>query len=139
VPTSAALFASGISTITQVMRVGPVGTGLLSVFDNGNTRAAGTPGVTQNSRGQLLRIDETNMQVSLLMNADLGVYAFALGSAQLLPNGNAHFLAGVVNPGGKAYSIEVRPDGAIDYEIQSGPPLVYRSWRMRSLYTPPQY
>ena len=28
---SAALFASGISTITQVMRVGPVGTGLLSV------------------------------------------------------------------------------------------------------------
>jgi xanthine/uracil permease len=28
---SMALFASGISTVTQVMRVGPVGTGLLSV------------------------------------------------------------------------------------------------------------
>jgi hypothetical protein len=115
------------------------GTGLISVFDNGNTRVEGSPGVTQNSRGQLLRIDETNMQVSLLMNADLGVYAFALGSAQLLPNGNAHFLAGAVAPGGNAYSIEVRLDGTIDYEIQSGPPLVYRSWRMRSLYAPPQY
>jgi hypothetical protein len=79
------------------------------------------------------------MQVSLRLNADLGVYAFALGSAQLLPNGNAHFLAGIVNPARDAHSIEVRPDGTVKYELQSGPPSIYRSWRMRNLYAPPPY
>lgn len=116
-----------------------LGTGLISVFDNGNTRVARSPGVTQNSRGQLLRIDETTMQASLELNADLGVYGFALGSAQMLPNGNAHFEAGIVSPAFNAYSIEVRPDGSIKYTMQSGPPSSYRSWRMRSLYTPPPY
>lgn len=114
-----------------------LGIGFLTVFDNGNTRAAASPGTTQNSRGQLLRIDEANMQVSLQMNADLGVYGFALGSAQLLPNGNAHFQVGITSPSLNVYSIGVRPDGTINYEIQSGPPPSYRSWRMRSLYAPP--
>jgi arylsulfate sulfotransferase len=114
------------------------GTRFLSVFDNGNTRIASNPG--EHSRGQVLEIDETAMQVTLRINADLGVYAFALGSAQALPNGNVHFQAGVVDPDKSAYSIEVSPDGTINYELHSGPGgLSYRSWRMANLYAPPPY
>ncbi|MBW8868302.1 MAG: aryl-sulfate sulfotransferase [Acidobacteria bacterium] len=108
---------------------------LISLFDNGNTRVAANPG--GNNRGQLLDVDETTMQVPLRLNADLGVFSFALGSAQLLPNGNAHYQAGAVGPGANAYSIEVLPDGTIAYELKSGGVRSYRSWRMVDLYAPP--
>jgi hypothetical protein len=114
------------------------GTQFMSLFDNGNTRIASNPG--ENSRGQVLEIDESAMQVTPRMNADLGVYAFALGSAQALPNGNIHFQAGIVAPDNSAYSIELSPDGTINYELHSGPGgLSYRSWRMVDLYAPPPY
>ena len=60
----------------------------LSIFDNGNTRVEAIPG---NSRGQGLILDETNRTVNFAMNADLGEYSFALGSAQRLLNGNYVF------------------------------------------------
>src|SRR5205814_6622409 len=52
---------------------------ILTLFDNGNVRydadAEGT-----HSRGQVLRIDEQNRLATLLLNADLGTYSFALGA-----------------------------------------------------------
>ena len=111
--------------------------GTFSVFDNGNTRVADNPGKTENSRGQVYQIDENSRTATLIVNSDLGVYASALGSAQLLGNGNYHFLAGHIDPGPPfSQSIEVLPDGTINSRLQAAPP-AYRSFRMPSLYAPP--
>jgi hypothetical protein len=64
----------------------------LLVFDDGNTPAATDPAA--HSRGQVLRIDEANRVATLTLNADLGGYSYALGSAQQLPNGDFHFDSG---------------------------------------------
>jgi arylsulfate sulfotransferase len=112
--------------------------GTFTVFDDGNTRVADNPGVTENSRGQVYQIDEVNKVATLLVNSDLGVYSAALGSAQLLGNGNYHFLAGFNQPGPTQFSqsVEVLPDGTTNLRLQAAP-LAYRSFRMPSLYAPP--
>ena len=105
-------------------------TNLLTVFDNGNTRVAELgPG---NSRGMYLNVDETAFQVTPILVADLGVYSKALGSAQLLDNGNFHFDAGIIN-NTTGQSIEVLPDGTLNYTLQDIS-ATYRSYRMDSLY-----
>lgn len=117
------------------------GTTLL-VFDDGNLRFAADP--TAHSRGQALQVDESNMTVTSILEADLGVYSGALGSAQLLPNGDYHFDAGFLlseSPSGtpvyNADSLEVTPAGAIVYGLQFNT-LAYRSFRMPDLYTAPE-
>jgi hypothetical protein len=104
--------------------------GTMMMFDNGNMRHLSD--ATANSRGQVFQLDETNHVATPLLNADLGVYSFALGSAQKLANGNYHFLAGLLSDG-SSFSIEVDPQGHIVYElkVQANE---YRSFRMRSLY-----
>ncbi len=106
--------------------------GLISLFDNGNGRQ-GQNG-NQNSRGQVFRVDEQNRTVDLVLNADLGYYAFALGSAQRLENGNYFFDIGFRTEGA-AISLEVDSSGAPVYAIQSAAP-EYRTFRMKDLYTP---
>ena len=107
----------------------------LMLFDDGNTRAA-TLG-RSNSRGQVLQLDETNRIATPVLNADLGVYSFALGSAQKLRDGNYSFDAGgVLGPGGpSAFSIEVNVSGDVLSEIRANV-MLYRSFRMTNLYTP---
>ena len=108
----------------------------LSVFDDGNTRQATDP--SAHSRGQVLKLDEVNMQASLVVNADLGAYSYALGSAQRLPNGDYHFDVGWIRGDGlpdRSQSIEVDPNGKIVFNIQALTP-AYRPFRMRDLYTP---
>jgi len=109
---------------------------LLTVFDNGNTRRAADPNA--HSRGQALRLDEDNRVATLVLNADLGVYSLALGSAQRLPNGNYHFDAGWI-PGNPnvARSAEVDASGDVLYNIQVATP-EYRSFRVPDLYTTPE-
>jgi arylsulfate sulfotransferase len=116
------------------------GTTLL-VFDDGNARFATDKNA--HSRGQALSIDEKNRTATLLLNADLGSYSQALGSAQKLPNGDYHFDDGfifVVDSSGKAntiaQSVEVDQNGKLVYGIQFAGP-EYRSIRMRDLYTAP--
>jgi arylsulfate sulfotransferase len=107
---------------------------LLDVFDNGNVRRAADPAA--NSRGQVIRLDEQNRVATLVVNADLGAYSFALGSAHRLPNGDYHFDLGWVPDSGGAVtsqSVEVDSSGAIVYQIQAATP-AYRSFRMQSLY-----
>ena len=50
----------------------------LMLYDNGNTRWVDD--ATAHSRGQVLQVDEQNRTVKLLLNADMGVYSFALGA-----------------------------------------------------------
>lgn len=106
--------------------------GLLSLFDNGNVRQSDNPAAT--SRGQVFRIDEQSRVAELVVNADLGVYSFALGSAQLLENGNYFFNAGFRFTG-NGVSLEVDRTGKAVYGLQSSAPM-YRTFRLRDIYTP---
>ncbi len=105
------------------------GTQLLSLYDNANTRRLQVP--TGNSRGQVYRINEASRTVTHELNADLGSYAFAVGSAQRLLNGNYQFTSGFVGTASQA--IEVRPTGQISYVLESQSQN-YRSFRMKDMY-----
>jgi hypothetical protein len=105
----------------------------LTIFDDGNTRVAhgGT-----DSRGQALTLNEQTMQATLVENADLGNYSFALGSAQKLPNGNYVFDSGIQQDSNGNFigqTIEVLPDGTQAWVLQA-PGDVYRSYRVNGLY-----
>ncbi len=115
---------------------------VLMVFDDGNVRAAADP--SAHSRGQVFEVDEANKTVAPILNADLGVYSGALGTAELLPNGDYHFDAGFLlstdangNPVYNAQSLEVDPSGHIDFGVQFGT-LEYRTFRMPDMYTAPE-
>lgn len=107
----------------------------LILFDNGNTRRAGDPNA--HSRGQVWTVDEKTMTATLVVNADLGSYAFALGAAQRLSNGNYSFTLGTASvaapPVPPAHTVEVTPDGTRVYDLQANK-AEYRSYRTRTLY-----
>ncbi len=106
----------------------------LMVFDDGNTRVASNGG---DSRGQVLVLDEKSRTASFALNADLGVFSMAVGSAQELRDGNHHFDAGFVadSNGRAAYSIEVDGSGNIVYAAKANT-ILYRTFRMTSMYSP---
>ena len=123
------------------------GTTTLAIFDNGNTRVAPPPiglGLPQgtldgDSRGYVLSVDQVNKVVTPILLADLGFYSEALGTSELLANGDYHFDAGFAdaNPSYAQY-IEVFPDGTKSFTIQMGANVkCYRSIRMDNLYTVP--
>jgi hypothetical protein len=118
-------------------------TGELTVFDNGNTRVSPPPlGLgSGNSRGMSLTVDETNMTVTPLLSQDLGFYADAVGSAQLLSNSNYFFQPGIVDPNYWSYSMELLPTaGTVNGTAvfnQQATYYSYRSWAMPNLYQGP--
>jgi hypothetical protein len=103
--------------------------GLLTLFDNGNTRVRTFPG---HSRGQGLRLNETSKAATLDVNLDLGNYSGAVGAAQLLSNGNFFFDLGFLSPNSKMR--EFSRSNTLEAEFDQ-PGFVYRSFRMRSLYS----
>jgi arylsulfate sulfotransferase len=106
----------------------------LVLLDNGNTRFASDPNA--HSRGQVWTLDEQTMTATLVLNADLGSYAGAVGAAQRLSNGNYAFTLGINGPEPPrppAHVFEVTPDGAKVYDLQINK-TEYRSYRMRTLY-----
>jgi len=130
------------------------GSGVMTLFDNGNTRIAAPPlGVGPSpaclpydcdSRGMALTFTEQSpMQVNEVLSSDLGYFSTAMGSAQLLSNGDYFFLpAIVINPNltVSAYSIEVAPVPPIDAAdvlLNLQGPEQYRAWQMTSMYFPP--
>ncbi|HTM50016.1 MAG TPA: aryl-sulfate sulfotransferase [Bryobacteraceae bacterium] len=106
--------------------------GMLSLFDNGNVRWSSDNAV--NSRGQVYRLDEVNRVAELVLNSNLGYYSFALGSAQLLLNGN-YFFGNGFRADGSGIGEEVNPSGDVVYSIESTAP-EYRTFRMKNMYTP---
>jgi hypothetical protein len=117
-------------------------TGLLTIFDNGNTRVSAPPlGLgSGDSRGMALTVDFNRFTVTPVISQDLGYYSEALGSAQLLSNGNYFFQPGTVAPEGSSYSLELVPTAGTDngttiYNLEST--TCYRSWLMPNLYAPP--
>jgi arylsulfate sulfotransferase len=104
----------------------------LPLFDNGNVRNLADP--TQNSRGQVLTINEQAKTADLILNVDLGAFSVALGAAQRLPNNDYHFDLGYLADG--TYSVEVSGAGKTVYSLHAQAP-EYRSFRMPDLYNPP--
>ncbi len=117
-------------------------TGLLVVFDDGHRRQEKYP--KANNRGQTWKIDEDARTATLVLNADLGVYAVAVGSAQPLSDGNYSFESGFINPGPSmlagVYSrtTETTGDGKIAYAQQVDGQLTYRSFRVATMYDAPR-
>ncbi len=112
----------------------------LALFDNGNTRISPPPTGLGfgNSRGYVLNVDEAHRTVTPVLLADLGFYSVALGTAELLLNGDYHFEAGFSNSlPPYSESIEAFPDGTLGYTTKIPGTLVYRNFRMLNLYTPP--
>lgn len=109
--------------------------GLLTLFDNGNTRVGENGG---NSRGQVYLLNETAKVALLLVNADLGEYSPALGAAELLSNGNYSFSAGAITKVGPAFDtsdmVETNPFGTQVYRNRQTGVAVYRHFRGSGMY-----
>jgi arylsulfate sulfotransferase len=127
------------------------GAGPMTIFDNGNTRLSAPPlGLGSNcgpsdcnSRGMALTYNESLKQVTPVISVDLGVYGSAMGSAQLLADGNYFFLPPnvlVTLSLVSGFSIEILPTAGTDTGTQilnlQGPEH-YRAWQMPNLYSPP--
>jgi len=105
----------------------------LALFDNGNVRAADDS--SAHSRGQVIQINEQSHTASLLLNADLGTYSYALGSARRLSTGDYHFLLGWLPGQTASRNVQVDSSGAIVFALEATA-TEYRSFRMRDLYSP---
>jgi arylsulfate sulfotransferase len=113
-------------------------TSVMTIFDDGNTRHTQCGG--GNSRGMVMSVSEVTHTVFFQTLADLGHYAVALGSAQLLTSPlypqYASFGDGLLFlPGNAALSTETDLAGHIVYELQA-PQWSYRTYRAQDLYTP---
>jgi hypothetical protein len=122
----------------------PPDSNMMVLLDNGHRRvekAKEKDGKDKepDTRGQVWKIDESAHTATLVTNADLGVYAPAMGSAHRLRNGNYHFTTGTFRKDGRfgSRSIEVTPDGKIVYMLETPGTSTYRSNRVADLYTPP--
>ena len=107
----------------------------IALFDNGNTRIRQFP--TENSRGQMLKIDESTMTATLSYNLDVGVQSEALGTAQLLTDGKGHYTGLHFEPGfvnqTSSQPISFFPNGTL---IMDASTTAYRAFQMHDLYTP---
>lgn len=110
--------------------------GKLTVFDNGNSRAYSDSNA--HSRGQVWELDEVNRTATQVLNADLGVYSFALGSAYQLPDGAYYFNAGWILGLDRARTVDLDTAGKLIFSAEAATPL-YRSFRLPDLYTAPSY
>jgi hypothetical protein len=111
------------------------GAGPMTIYDNGNTRVSQVG--SGNSRCMALNVDEASMKVTPAESADLGVFSTAMGSAQLLPNGNYYcFSAIVVQSLRSIVGFGQQLAGStqvLDVQGSAG----YRGWQMLNLYSPP--
>ncbi len=105
--------------------------GLLTLFDNGNTRVTDFGG---NSRGQSWRLDQANKIATSVLNLDLGAYSYATGSAELLSTGNYHFHLGFIG-GTNSKTVEYTTGGGLVFEEADPKNVGYRAFRMKTLYS----
>jgi arylsulfate sulfotransferase len=111
----------------------------LLVYDNSNLRcAAETPPPDCQSRGQVWEIDERAMTAERVFNQELGEFAFAVGSAQRLLNGDYWFNSGMLGSfaAPRTTLLEVGPDSVTPRRIALDM-FHYRSYRLRDLYSVP--
>ncbi len=116
--------------------------GDMTMYDNGNTRVYEL-GNSQNSRGYVINVNEVNFTVSPVLIQNLGYQSDALGSAQLLPDGNYFFQAsdiiyasGVKVHDAPTHALEVQPttgeSGDILFDLKTT--ISYRGFGLPNLY-----
>ncbi len=116
--------------------------GDMTMYDNGNTRVYEL-GNSQNSRGYVISLDEVNKIVSPILIQDLGYQSNALGSAQMLPNGDYFFQAsdivysnGVPVRNVPTHALEVQPtsgeSGNIVFDLKTT--TSYRAFALPNFY-----
>lgn len=116
--------------------------GLLILFDDGHRRKDKYPNA--NNRGQAWQLDEASKTATLVMNADLGVYSLAVGSAQQLSDGNYSWESGAIGLGPTGTAMlhsrmtETHADGKIVFSQQVEGGLTYRSFRVATMYSAPR-
>jgi hypothetical protein len=109
---------------------------VMTIYDNGNTRRARF-NAQANSRCQSFAVDEEARTVNLNVNDDERVYSLAVGSAQLMTNGNIACGSGAIPGSGGVYARAIDSDKRDNLlYIQQWQAQVYRSFRMESLYIP---
>ncbi|MEO0422133.1 MAG: aryl-sulfate sulfotransferase [Pseudomonadota bacterium] len=112
-----------------------IGDNQMLVYDNGNalTACAADPINGCGSRAQLYSFDENTMEATLEHSLATREYSFALGSAQLLENGNIYANSGII---GFSYALgdELTPSGEVALSLRVSVP-VYRQFRVKDLYT----
>jgi arylsulfate sulfotransferase len=111
-------------------------TNYISLFDNGNTRINQFP--DDNSRGQLLDVDETTLVAKLVENYDIGLKSLALGSAQVLLDGQhneigIHYEAGDANGGASSQTMSFYKNATLIMESNTA---TYRTAQMAGMYNP---
>lgn len=99
------------------------------VFDDGNDRCNNGKVKGCESRGQVYKLDQQHHTATLLLNVNLGQFWQALGSAQLLPNGNYTFTGGFSAP---SLEVEVSPKGTKVYQLKTSV-AVYRSYQLTGM------
>jgi arylsulfate sulfotransferase len=107
---------------TQQHNVNYSGANSIVVFDDGNMRCQFGKVKGCDSRGQVWKLDEKNHTATLTLNADLGAFWQALGSAQGLPNGNITFAGGYPGPSKTpvpSSEIEFTPSGTKVFELNT--------------------
>ena len=128
------------------------GNQLMTMFDNGNTRVTSEGG---DSRGYVLNVNESGLQVTPMLLQDVGYYALAQGSAQILSNGDYEFMGGQIQgapPASGALApfsapppqevnayqqgAEITPAGVTTYSEYAHSP-AYRLWRVTDFYNVP--
>jgi arylsulfate sulfotransferase len=112
-------------------RISPEDGTMLAVFDDSNLRRHADN--QAHSRGQVLQLDEQNKVATLVINADLGGFSFAVGNAQPLRDGGYLFDVGWL-PDNSSRVVELDRFGN-PLEVVGGSAPEYRSFRMRDLYT----
>jgi hypothetical protein len=116
---------------------------LMTMFDNGNTRVTANGG---DSRGYVLNVNESGLQVTPALLWTTGYYAVAQGSAQVLSNGDYEFMGGQIvgkAPSGTAQSqsfyqqsADVTTAGVATFsEVAQSE--AYRLWRLTDFYNVP--
>lgn len=114
----------------------PAGSNILTILDDGHVRFEHDK--SAHNRGQAWRLDEEKLTATPLLNADLGVYAIAVGSAQTLKNGGYSFEAGFINPGSPyGRTVETDSEGKVVFAVDVEGIVVYRSYRVSDMYSAP--
>ncbi len=113
---------------------------VLTLFDDGNTRIAQYD-PDGDSRCQILAVDEADLIANLNTSGDALTYSSALGTAQILKNGNlacdSGFIGGVQHSGTdpNTQTVEMDQQGNFIYSLNAAEDS-YRTFRMQDLYTP---
>lgn len=113
-------------------RFSPWDSTMLAVYDDSNLRYAANHNAQ--SRGQVWKLDEQNMTATLVGNANLGGFSFAMGDAQALRNGD-YFFGGGWLPDNTSRAVETDGAGNQVEMVRIGNP-EYRSFQMQNLYGP---